>query len=242
MIARDHTVLDGYARLELARKQGRPTLLCFAECELTEAEGLLWLLQMHRRSNGLNAFSRILLALELEPEFKEKARTNQRFGGHNKGSSKLTEVERLDVRSEIAAAAGVGVANVTKVKQLLATARPELLQELRNGEIRIHRAWQWSKTSPEEQREALWRYQSERGIRRTIRNLVSRLGPKGLPTVPDASDLIRLLPALQSGRLGSVRVVSINVPGKAVFVTEELFRTLAAHQEELALTCSTNNR
>jgi len=46
---------------------------------------------------------------------------------------------------------------------------------------------------------------------------------------------------LQSGELGSVRVVSINLPGKIVFVTEELFRTLEA-QEALALTCDTNSR
>ena len=112
MITQDRTILDGYARLELARLQGRATLPCIAY-ELTESEALHWLLQKHRRSNGLNDFSRILLALELEPWFKEKARSNQRAGGRNKGSSKLTEAERLDVRSEIAAAAGVSVGNVS---------------------------------------------------------------------------------------------------------------------------------
>jgi hypothetical protein len=50
-------------------------------------------------------------------------------GGQNKGSSKLTEAERLDVRREIAAAAGVSVGNVSKVKRLKVTAHPELLQD-----------------------------------------------------------------------------------------------------------------
>ena len=81
----------------------------------------------------------------------------------------MTEAERLDVRSEIAAAAGVSVGNVSKVKQLTVTAHSELLQALRRGEIRIHRAWRWSKASPEKQREALRFYQSERGIKKTIR-------------------------------------------------------------------------
>ena len=139
MITEDRTILDGYARLELARRRGRATLPCIAY-ELTESEALHWLLQKHRRSNGLNDFSRILLALELEPWFKEKARSNQRAGGQNKGSSKLTEAGRLDVRSEIAAAAGVSVGNVTKVKQLTITAHSELLQALRSREISIHRA------------------------------------------------------------------------------------------------------
>jgi hypothetical protein len=119
VIARDRTIVDGYARWELARLQGRATLPCI-EYELTEAEALHWLLQMHLRPDGLSAFSRILLALalELEPWFKEKARSNQRAGGQNKGSSKLTGADRLDCRSAIAAAAGVSVGNVSKVKQL----------------------------------------------------------------------------------------------------------------------------
>ncbi len=53
--------------------------------------------------------------------------------------------------------------------------------------------------------------------------------------------LIKLMSALQLGKVGSVRVISINIPGKAIFVTEELLRTLEA-QEELALTCATNTR
>ena len=72
MITQDRTILDGYERLELARLRGWAALPCI-EYELTESEALHWLLQKHRRSNGLNDFSRILLALELEPWFKEKA-------------------------------------------------------------------------------------------------------------------------------------------------------------------------
>ncbi len=184
MITRDRTILDGYARLELARLQGRATLPCI-EFDLTESEALQWLLQKHRRSNGLNDFSRILLALELEPWFREKARSNQRAGGQNKGSSNLTEAARLDVRSEIAGAAGVSVGNVSKVKQLTLTADSELLQALRGGEISIHRAWRWCKESPERQREELRVYQSERGTKKTIRLLVSRHRSKSLPVVPD---------------------------------------------------------
>ena len=78
----------------------------------------------HQRSDGLNAFCRILLALELEPWFKARARYNQQLGGQKKGSSNLAEADRLDVRSEIAAAAGVSTGNVSKVKQLASAAHP----------------------------------------------------------------------------------------------------------------------
>lgn len=240
VITRGRFIIDGYARLELARQQGRPTLPCI-EYELSEEEALHRLLQRHHRSNGLNDFCRILLALELEHCFKEKALSNQRAGGQNKGSSKLTEAESVDVRSEIAAAAGVSVGNVSKVRQLMTTAHSEVLQALRSGEIRIHRAWLWSKASPEKQRKELWHYRSKRGIGKTIRTLVARHRSKSPSTAPDVGDLIRLLCALESGKLAPVGVVVINAPGRAVFLTEELFRTLGS-QEELTFTCATNSR
>ncbi len=178
--------------------------------------------------------------MDLEPGLREKALSNQRAGGQNKGSSILTEAEKVDVRAKIAEAAHLSVGTISKVNQLL-TAIPELLQALRNGEVRIDRAYKWSKKSPEEQLEALWRYQSERGIRKTIGNLLSLYRSKNPPTTPGVGDLTKLLSALQSGKLDSVRVISINIPGKAIFVTEELSRTFDS-QEGLALTCAPRNR
>ena len=239
-ITRERTILDGYARFELARLQGRASLPCLAY-ELTESEALHRLLERHRRSDGLNAFSRTLLALELEPWFKEKARLNQRAGGQNKGSSKLTEAARLDVRSKIAAAAGVSVGNVTKVKQLTTTAHSDLLQALRSGEISIHRGWRWSMAPPEEQQAAFRLFQSERGIKKTIRTLVSRHRSKSLPAVPDLGDLARQLSALDTSKFGLVSMAVIRAPGRVIFLTEEIYQALRS-QEELTLTCASNSR
>ena len=74
---RERFVIDGYALLELARQQGLLTLLCI-ELDLNETEGLQWLLWKSRQSNVLNAFSRILLALDLQPALREKARSDRR--------------------------------------------------------------------------------------------------------------------------------------------------------------------
>lgn len=240
VITQDHIILDGLARWTLARLQGRPTLACI-EYEMSEAEALQNLLQRHRRSSGLNDFIRICLGLELEPFLKAKGRAKQQAGGQNKGSSILTEAQRLDVRKEIASIAGVSVGNVTKVKQLTTTAHSDIIKALRERELSIHRAWLWSKLSPDEQREKVWLNQSRKGIGKTIRHLLSPYLPKNSPPALNVGDVIKLVSALQSGKLASVRVVSINVPGKAIFVTEELFRTLEA-QQELALTCATKNR
>ena len=82
------------------------------------------------------------------------SRTNShtaRLRWPGKGSSNLTEDAAVDVRKETAAAAGVSVGNVTKVKQLVGVGHPELLEALRGSEVSIHRAWKWSTGSPDQQ-------------------------------------------------------------------------------------------
>jgi hypothetical protein len=237
-ITQDHIILDGFARWTLARLQGRSTLACI-EYEMSEVEALQHLLQRHRRSSGLNDFIRICLALELEPFLNSKGRARQQAGGQNKGSSILTEAERLDVRKEIARIAGVSVGNVTKVKQLTTPPHSDIIKALREKELSIHRAWLWRKLSPEEQREKLWLRQSKRGIGRTIQHLISRHLPKSSPPALSIDDLSKIVSAVRAGKLGSVMLVSIKVPGKIVFVTEELSRALEP-QEELALKCATS--
>jgi hypothetical protein len=231
MITRDRTILDGYARLELARRRGRETLLCIAY-ELTESEALNWLLQKHLRSNGLNDFTRILLALELEPWFKEKARSNQQAGGQNKGSSNLTEGERLDVRREIATAAGVSVGNVSKVKQLTMTARPQLLQALRSREISIHRAWLWSK-EPSDQQFAELRMSRDNRAANRIKRLISHHKSKGIALAIDPSDVLKRLAGLRSDELAAVTVRAVKGSGKAIYLTEDLIHSLTPYQEQI---------
>ena len=234
LITRDHLILDGYARWELARKQGRPTLPC-VEYDLTEAEALHCLLHRHRRSND---FCRILLALDLEPLLKEKARANQRSGGLGKGLSKLTEASRVNVRSEIAAVAGVSVGNVAKVKDLKMTADPELQRALRDREISIHQAWLWCKLAPERQREELRLYRARKGIREYARARAFRHRRKNSPTVLDVGDLLKRLSGLESSELGSVGLLVIKGRDKCVFVTEGLLEALPPYQEAIS-TCMT---
>ena len=239
-ITRERIVIDGYARWELARLKRRLVLPC-VEYELTEEEAIRWLLQKHRRSNGMNDFCRILLARELEPCLKAKALSNQRFGGRMKGSSNLTEDATVDVRKEIAAAAGVSVGNVTKVKQLVGIGHPELLEALRGSEVSIHRAWKWSKESPDQQIEALRTYRAERGVNKSIRDLISRHKQKQTPTAPDLGSLARRLSELEPYESNSVRVSVIRAPGKMIFVTEELIQSLRPYQESMPI-CTTDNR
>jgi hypothetical protein len=230
VIARSGVIVDGYARFELAKLKKRQTLTCI-EYDWTDEEALQSLLRMQRRSNSLNDFARVLLALQLEPLFKDKARANQQIGGQNKGSSKLPEAAALDVRSLLAHEADVCEGNITKVKQLMGSAHPAILEALRGGEIRIHRGWKWSKQSPEKQTEALAFYRCKQGVGKAIRTLIARHKERQALSTSDLARLTRLLSALNSGELGSVSVSVVKVTGKAVYFSAELVAALDAQKE-----------
>lgn len=231
LITKDRTILDGYARWTLARQRGRLTLPCI-EYDLSEAEGLYWLLQKHRRSNGLNAFSRVLLALELEPWFREQARSNQRAGGQNRGSPKLTEADKVDVRSKIADAAGVSAGNVSKVKQLAANAPPAILQALREGETSIHRASVWLRV-PHNQLDQLRLHKNLRGITRKIDSLLQahRASHGSSDADLDIQRIGSALAAMGPQRRATVLVTIVNLPGDVLLLSTGLLHALESQGE-----------
>jgi ParB-like chromosome segregation protein Spo0J len=71
-VTSDGIVIDGYARLEIARLQRRATVECI-EYDISEKEALRRLLLCHRQSAGMAPFNRIILALSLERVLKGKS-------------------------------------------------------------------------------------------------------------------------------------------------------------------------
>jgi len=173
-----------------------------------------------------------VLALELEPWFKQRARHNQQIGGLSKGLSNLTEADRLDVRSEIASAAGVSTGNVSKVKQLASTAHPDVLEALRSGEVSIHQASVWLR-KPERQLEAFRTFRDLRGINGTIQSLLR--GHRNSPG-DGQLDLQRIAAALATFHPEdscSVLVAEIKVPGEVLLLSSALRHALTSRGELL---------
>ena len=238
VISRNGTVVDGYARWELARRQGRQTIICL-EYDLTEEEALRWLIQSHRPLRGLNAFCRTLLAQDLAPSLQEVARANQRIGGQSKGSSSLTEAQKVNVRSKTAATAGVSSGNVAKVEQVSKSAPLPVQQALRSGEISVHKAWQWRRLSPQQQIEGLEEYRSQKGTNQTSRRLiqkhVARLSPTRL-IPPSLGDLLKPLLPDRRVVLDSIVVSDIDAPGKIAYFTKDALRALRGTEKSICKT------
>jgi ParB-like chromosome segregation protein Spo0J len=238
-------IIDGHARLEVARRQHRTTVLCLAY-DIGDNEALQFLIAAHSQPSSFNTFARVGLALHLEPALRERARDHQRQAGRNRGSSTLTEPDRLDVRSEIGRIAAASAGTVTKVKQLLNKAIPEVLDALRLDEVSIDRAWQWCGLDVYKQREKLRALLSEKGVRRTIRILLARQKARVSPARASfsparltGSELSEILAGISSnGRTVDVAVVvaPVAAPGDFIVVSHQLYKSLNA-QRELDLKC-----
>ena len=146
----------------------------------------------------------------------------------------MTEAKRLDVRSEVGAAAGVSTGNVTKVKQLRMTAHPSVDQLVRAGLISIHKAWQWSRLSPQQQLRELEEYQSRKGTnqasRRLIQKHVATLSPTQL-IAPSLGDLLKPFVPDRSPLLDSIFVTEVDVPGNIAYLTKDALRALRSIKE-----------
>jgi hypothetical protein len=230
LITTNGTILVGFGRWRSALFDDRHELNCI-EYPLSEEEALQFIISHHQPQSGWNKYIRICMALKLEPYFQQRARDNMRAGGKYKGSSKLTEAQRVDVRSEVASAAGVSVGNVSKVKQLTLNANAVVLQALRSGEISIHRASLWMNETHEKQYEMLKSHRSERGIRKTVRTLVSKHIPKCSSGVIRAESLLKTLSVLTPTELSKISVGIAQQGGNSIFLTEQLARTLESQSD-----------
>ena len=220
LTTQDGLILDGHTRWQLAVRQRQPSVACI-EYDLTDEQALLFMLDQHRHAERLNAFGRIVMAPQLEPHWRAQARERQRQGGTEKLSSTLTKADAIDVRAEIARAAGVGTGNVTKVKQLLETATPAVRDALRRGEISIHRAWQWRGLGPSQQNKQLDQYRYRKDINHTIGHLLRKHRDEQDKVLTIEQFAAQLVDP-DWGGLAHATLHVVDLPGPTIIVTRDL--------------------
>src|SRR5215813_115843 len=192
LITTTGTILSGFGTWRLAVFESREHIECI-EYEVSENESLQFILSRHRSQRGWNNFVRIRLALTLEPYLRQKSLENVRAGGRHKGLANLPDLERIDVRQEIAAVAGVGARNVSSVKKILQVAHPRIIEALTEGTLRINRALQFCRSSRTVQLEEFIRYSTERATAKEIRQSLSQ--PRRQKS--NCADVVGVLDALR---------------------------------------------
>ncbi len=142
----------------------------------------------------------------------------------------MTEADKLDVRSEIAAVAGVSTGNVSKVKQLLLQAQPALLQALREGEVSIHRASIWLR-KPKQQLDQFRLHQNLRGITRKVDSLLQAHRNSARDEPLDLQRILDALVAMDPERKTSILVAEIEILGEVLLISTGLRQALTNQGE-----------
>jgi len=179
------------------------------------------------------------MARDLAKSLREKALQHQQAGGKGKGSSKLPQSEKVDVRKEIAAAAGVSVGTLSHAREVLKNGDPEILRALCNREIKIDRAWRWSKESRSHQRESLKLYRRHRGMERVAEKLVAQQMKKLTSKRRSASqwknvtlrETVSGLGSLAPETFGTVDVIFIKASASIVALSEDIAQRLGFRKE-----------
>jgi hypothetical protein len=199
LITTNGTILAGFGRWRSAVFDGKHEINCF-EYPLSEDEALRFIIRHHQPQRGWNAFIRIRLALTQESDLQQRALDNMRTGGKCKGLANLPEAQHIDVRQQIADAAGVGTRNVSNVKTILKNAHPRLIRALLNGTLTINGAIQFCKLPQAEQLEHFIRHSEERETNKVIRRSIARLKAKKIsPNVGAVLDTLQQQEARQPG-------------------------------------------
>jgi hypothetical protein len=199
LITHNGTILSGVGSWHLALLEGQQQISCF-QYDVDENESLQYILAIHKVRSPWNSFISIRIALRLEAYFQHKALENMRAGGKHKGSTNLSKADRIEVRQEIATAAGSGVGNVDKVKAILQSAHPHIIQALQNGSLRIHRAWKWCRLPKSEQKEAFAKHDEDQTRCKILREF-NTARPKTCFDSGKAFELLRSLEAAHPGEI-----------------------------------------
>jgi hypothetical protein len=228
LITTNGTILAGFGRWRLAMLEGRHEINCI-EYPLGEDEALQFILTHHQTRCGWDDFVRIRLALTLEPTLQQSALDNMRAGGKYKGSTNLSEADRIDVREEIARRSGTGTGNVGKVKAILLRAHPNIIAALQNGLLSIHRAWLWTKLPKLQQRLEFARYEEER----TQRKILHEFLPKAASVSLDPAHVIESLQRLEARQPGSIAIRTSRRLQRTVVILGQDFSRQPGAQKEL---------
>ena len=227
LITTNGVLLAGFGPWRLAIFERKDKIDCI-EYPFDSDESLQFILAHHQPRSGWNAFTRIRLALTLEPLFQQRALHNMRVGGKYKGLADLPHAA-IDVRQEIASVAKVGTRNVGNVKKILQTAHPKLIDALQDGTLTINRAIQWCGLQKSQQVGKLTQHIYERETNKVIRQTIGH--PRADKKTFDFMTVFNALQQQEMRRPGSVIARPGRLRHTIILVGQDLLSGLNPQKE-----------
>ena len=152
-----------------------------------------------------------------------------RAGGKIKGWANLPDLQRIDVRQEIARSAGGCPRNVSKVEKILEVGHPRLIEALQDGRLKIDRATHFCKFPRAEQLEQFIRWSGERATNKVIRRYIAH--PKDTTVTPDVRTVLDVLKQQEDRQPGSVVLRVSQLPQTVVFLGRDLLVGINSQKE-----------
>ncbi len=143
LIVWNDTIVDGHNRYDICRKHGVPffyEVRSFADKEAA----MFWMLEHQLARRNLNSYQRSLVGLKYESFYREQARKRQATltgGSSPQLRQNSAEAEKGKAMDKLGKMVGVSRDTLAKVKELDANADADTKEQLRRGEVSIHRAY-----------------------------------------------------------------------------------------------------
>jgi len=156
----EDTLLDGHNRLEICEAKGREYRINYVSLpDRTAAK--IWILENQAGRRNLNKSQSAILALDLEEQYAVRAKERQAAAGGDRKSAEYQEsvkargpeaISQKRASDEAAEVYGVGGRQVRRAKVVKIHAVPELLNEVKAGNVTVRAAENISKLNPEVQK------------------------------------------------------------------------------------------
>lgn len=138
------TIVDGHHRYEICQRHSIPFEVSPIEFQNRD-EAISWIVHNQLGRRNLNNFTRIELALQLEPQLRALAKENQRKGSQHVGKAIHTD-------KEVGKLAGVSDETVRRVRFILKLGSPIQIAQAREGRRSISALFRTLSKIPSEAR------------------------------------------------------------------------------------------
>ena len=143
LIVWNDTIVDGHNRYDICRKHDIPFGIEEKDFEDRDA-AMFWMLEHQLARRNLNSYQRSLVGLKYESFYRNQARkrlTTSTGGKDARPLQNSAEAEKGNAMDKLGKMVGVSRDTLAKVKELDANADADTKEQLRRGELSIHRAY-----------------------------------------------------------------------------------------------------
>ena len=127
------TLIDGHNRYRICTEHNIPFQT--VEKKLDSREDVIqWIILNQFGRRNLSPGNRSILALRLEPIFKEKAKEKQEKGTNQYSLPQKSAEPSIETRKEVAKIAGVSHDTIDKVKKIIDRGTPDQVERIKKGD------------------------------------------------------------------------------------------------------------